>query len=101
MLRSQAEKLNSTGLALLDKAESVAKASDVRSYTELGMKCLEESRDILEGLKRNSILIFIECCSHLFLETPGRYGAYLDFCARNGLDILSEEDFKSLMAEFF
>lgn len=91
MLKSQAATLNKTGLSLLEKAEACTKASDVTQFTELGLKCLAESRDIIHDMKHNTVLIFIECCAHL--GAVGNYGDYLDFCARNSLDILSEVDF--------
>lgn len=95
MLKSQASTLNETGLALLAKAAQCTSTKDVTSFTELGMKCLEESRTILAGLKSNSVLIFIECCGHL--STMGNYGTYLDFCARNGLEVMSEVDFQAVV----
>ena len=95
MLKSQAETLNSTGLALLAKATECTKPGDVKSFTELGMKCLEESRSILSDMRSNSILVFIECGAHVGISASGRYGIYLDFCARNGLEIFSEKDFEA------
>ena len=96
MLKSQAATLNETGLELLEKAKQVGKVSDAKTYTELGFKCLAEARDILAEMKSNSILIFFECCAHKNVSFVGWYDAYLDFCARNGLEILSEEDFDNL-----
>ena len=95
MLKSQATTLHETGLALLSKASACTSTKDVTSFTELGMKCLEESRDILSALRSNSILIFVECCGHL--ATRGNYGSYLDLCARNGLEVLAEADFQALV----
>lgn len=100
MLKSQAILLHQAGELNLEKAKKATKLSDVKAFTEMGLKCLGESREILEGLKRNSILTFFECCARL--EHDGRnYGAYLDFCARNGLDTLSEVDFEAMAAEIF
>jgi hypothetical protein len=95
MLRSQASTLNETGLNCLAKANECTAIKDVTAFTELGMKCLEESRTILSGLRSNSILIFLECCARV--EQRGNYGEYLDFCARNGLETLSEKDFRNLV----
>ena len=94
MFKSQAKKLNETGLRLLEKADKCTKVQDVESFIKLGAECLEKSREILSQMRSNSVLIFVECCAHL--ESKNSYGDYLDFCARNGLEILSEIDFKSV-----
>jgi len=91
MLKSQAETLNATGLALLDKATQLQDTEESNATIELGMKCLAEARDILGKMRSNSVLIYLECCAHL--SSSGGYGFYLDFCARNGLEIMSEIDF--------
>jgi len=75
MFKSQSQKLNETGLELLDGATRCTKASDVKLFTELGMKCLEEAREILSEMKSNSILIFVECGANV--GALGNYGAYL------------------------
>ena len=94
MIRGQAERLHATGLALLDKAAEAGKASDVQKFTALGVDCLAESRKILESLRYNSILIFLECNARA--GALGNYGHYLDFCARNSLDTLAQEDFEEV-----
>lgn len=93
MLKSQAETLNDTGLALLEKATKLQDTDEANSTIELGLRCLDESRAILSEMKSNSILLFLECGARV--GALGNYGAYLDFCARNGLEILSEIDFKN------
>jgi len=93
MLKSQAETLNLTGLALLDKAPQLQDTEEANATVELGMKCLAEAREILSQMRSNSVLIYLECCAHL--STSGGYGFYLDFCARNGLEIMSEIDYDS------
>ncbi len=93
MLKSQAQTLNDTGLALLDKATKLTITEEVNATIELGMRCLEEARVIFMEVRSNSVLTFIECGARV--GALGTYGEYLDFCARNGLETMSEIDFQS------
>ena len=98
MLPNQIQKLNETGLGLLSKAALCTQTKDALSFTELGLKCLAEARSILEQHRRNSVLLFAECCLHISRK-PECYPAYLEFCTRNDLTIVSELDFKSVIGE--
>ena len=95
MLPKQIQKLNETGLDLLSKAARCTQTKDSLAFTELGMKCLAEARTILEQHRRNSTLLFFECCLHL-ARKPDNYPAYLEFCVRNDLEVVSEIDFKAI-----
>ena len=96
MKRSQIQTLTETGESLLKKAELCSKATDVRTFTELGLNCLAEARAIFDQLQLNSVLLFIECRAYLGLSGAD-YPAYLCFCARNALEILSQGDFEALV----
>ena len=82
MIRSQAEQLNATGLTLLAKAESSTKASDVEKFTELGLKCLEESREILEKLRTD------QRYQHLICSTVIRVNTTIAESANAGMPIM-------------
>lgn len=92
MLQSQVRKLHEAGLSLLEKALVCGDVRDIQTFTELGLKCLAESRSIFEGMRLNSAHLFLEICAQKSVS-PESYSEYLDFCARNGLEIISEQDF--------
>ena len=99
MLKNQVVILQETGTELLQKAALSTQAKDVREFTTLGLQCLSEVRDILDKMRHNSTLLFLECATHLRLK--GNYPAYLTFCARNSLEILSETDFNLVISEIY
>jgi len=95
MLKSQLLTLTNTGNALLEKASACTKAQDAKTFAELALKCLSDARDLARDLQNNSILFYCECYLHLKAELT--YRGYLDFCARNGLEIASEVDFEAVL----
>lgn len=100
MKTTQIRVLQENGIALIQKAAMCEKTSDVQTFTDLGLKCLKEARDILDGLKSNSVFAFIECAWHLSRDSRN-YGVYLEFCARNRLEIVAESDFDSISADLY
>ena len=100
MKQTQIQILQESGIALLAKASRCEKTSDVQTFTDLGLKCLKEAREILDTLRSNSVLAFIECAWHLSRDSRN-YGVYLEFCARNRLEILTEVDFDSISEELY
>lgn len=101
MLTEQVLTLQATGKHLLELASKADRASEVEKLTTLGMKCLSEVRDILAQRKNNSILIFIECAVSLKKIPTDNYPAYVEFCARNAFETISETDFKSTCESIF
>jgi hypothetical protein len=97
MIRSQIKVLTETGNELLLKARSSASLKEVEAFTRLGMSCLNEAREIAESMKRNSILLYLECVTQA-VEAPN-YKDYLDFCARNSLDTLAQADFFTVIGD--
>lgn len=97
MLRGQIKTLMETGNDLLAKARASASMKEVEAFTRLGMTCLNEAREIAESLQRNSVLLYLECTTQL--TQPPDYQTYLDFCARNSLDTLAEQDFIAIVAD--
>lgn len=97
MIRGQIQTLMETGNELLLKARSSVSTKDTVAFTELGMKCLSEAREIADGLRRNSILLYLECVTQA-RKAPD-YDAYLDFCARNSLDTMANKDFYEVTAD--
>lgn len=91
----QAIALDETGHECLRKAQACTTSKEVQSFTDLGLKCLAEARQILDENQRNSVLVFYEVCLHLG-RAGGPYPAYLEFCARNQFQTLSEIDFTSI-----
>lgn len=100
MKPTQIQILQESGIALLAKASRCEKTSDVQTFTDLGLKCLKEARDILDSLRSNSVFAFIECAWHLSRDSRN-YGIYLEFCARNRLEIVAEIDFDSIAADLY
>lgn len=100
MLKSQLVTLHNTGQELLGKANLATSVRDVKAFTELGLQLLREAREIALHLETNSALLFFEVSAHLSLKGD-KYSAYLEFCARNGLDILAEQDFNALAKSVF
>ena len=99
MLKNQILTLTKTGEELLLKAQSAQKAKDIETLTDLGLKCLAQAREIVLAMRHNSLLLYLECLTQL--EKRGSYTNYQDFCARNGLEILSEQDFDLMVAEIY
>lgn len=91
MLRNQMVRLNDLGEQFLTKALE-AKGSTAKELTEAGLRCFEEARQIFMALASNSILLYFECAVQR--GSRGNYSEYLDFCARNGLETISEVDFE-------
>ena len=98
MKRNQIEILQRKGEDLLEYATTLTKAPQVQSVTELGLRCFAEARAIFDALASNSAMVFIECCTYLG-KSPNSYPAYLEFCARNGLEIFSKFDFDALVSD--
>ena len=95
MLKDQALRLHELGNELLTKASASSKATDVQLFTDLALNSYRESRLIWDTIRVNSVLTFFECQLRQF--TGITYSNYLDFCARNGLEILSETDFEAVL----
>jgi hypothetical protein len=96
MQKKQAEILHSTALAFLEKAQLSVKASDAKVFYDLAADALERSCAILAELRKNSLLMYWECC--VVAPGMGNWGSYLDFCARNSLQVLAKEDFDAFLA---
>jgi hypothetical protein len=97
VLKDQALRLHELGNELLTKASASSKATDVQAFTELALKSYQESRLIWDTIQANSVLTFLECQLRHFDGVT--YQNYLDFCARNGLERLSEVDFDAVLGE--
>ncbi len=100
MKQTQIQILQESGIALLAKASRCEKTSDVQTFTDLGLKCLKEAREILDTLRSNSVFVFIQCCWHMHRDSRN-FGVYLEFCARNKLEVVSEVDFDSISADLY
>jgi hypothetical protein len=94
MLKAQMMTLDATGNDCLTKARACTSLKDAREFTELGMKCLQESRLIFDQIKQNSVFLFIELSIAAGYQPT--FAAYLQFAARNRLDIVSETDFEAV-----
>ena len=95
MYKNQLDILNKAAENFLSDAQA-CKAGKARSeLTELALKCLAEARGLADEMRRNSVLLFINCAAFLGKDWK-KYPVYLDFCARNGLEILSKKDFDIL-----
>jgi len=96
MLPRQAKLLQKQGENLLTQAESV-NANEAIKLTELALKCFNESRGILHTLGANSVLLFAEF--QIQLGVKFEYPYYLEFCTRNNLRSLSQQDYDVYMEE--
>jgi len=75
-------------------AKETDKAREKIMFTDMALTLLREAQSILKSSKRNSLIVFFE-----FMVLTGKlptYEIYLEFCARNDLDILSKVDYQSL-----
>lgn len=90
MLIRQAKLLHLHGEKLLEDAKNP-------KNTSLAMQCLRESRDIIQQLQSNSVGLFFEFAAVLNLELD--YSIYVDFCMRNSLQVMSQQDFDGVVHE--
>ena len=97
MLKAQMMTLDATGIECLTKARQCTSLKDCREFTDLGLKCLQESRLIFDQIKQNSVLLFIELSFAADYEPT--FAAYLQFAARNRLDIVSQTDFEAVSGQ--
>lgn len=97
MLENQISTLNKMAEDLWKKASLTAKPNEVAQLTELALKCMADAREIFESKRHNSVLLYAECC--LGAEKQPDYAHYLDFCARNGLAVISGKDFFDVLAD--
>lgn len=100
MYRTQIAQLNELGSAMMQKALACTQAKDVQIFTSLGLQALQEAREIAEGLKSNSVLLWLECTT-LMRKKASDYSLYVDFCARNGLEAMSTEDYTNIIEGFY
>ncbi len=91
MKLSHMKLLHETGSALLIKAQTLSKISDIERCINLGSKLLAEAREIMEDQQLDSILIFAEFIHAINAEST--YEIYAEFCVRNNLQVYSEEDY--------
>lgn len=89
--------LQTTGLELLEKARMSAKASDVVTFTEQGLSCLMEAKEMARDLAANSLLLYLECFAILG-EDP-TFQRYVEFCLRNRLTPLGIDDFNAVLCK--
>lgn len=95
MYKKQLEATYLTGIEMLEKAKHCSKADDTETFVQLGLKLLAESRNIAREMQLNSAFLFIECASRIDLNARN-YVSYLEFCARNGLETISQTDFNTV-----
>jgi hypothetical protein len=100
MYRNQIEALTETATDFLAKAKLSQKANESRTFLDAGMAAFAAAREIADSIRANSILCFLECATQL-QRRGDSYPAYLEFCARNGLETLSEKDFQAVCAQIY
>ena len=93
MFISHMKTLNETGLALIQKAQTLGKVSEIEKCLSLGTDLLAQARAILAQEKENSIMVFTEFCVNL--EIGLDYRAYCAFCVRNKMTMFSAQDFEA------
>lgn len=86
--------LNEQASHYFEQAILSTKSREKLSYTETARAMLKEAREIIQSSRRNSIMVYFEFM--LLLKKQPEYKSYLEFCARNDLDLLSESDYISL-----
>ena len=99
MYQTQIKLLNDVAADLLTSVAKLKPLEALAAAAE-GRKCLAEARAIADTLRGNTPVLFIECCAHLG-KAGTSYPAYLEFCARNSLAMLSQEDFEGVVREIF
>jgi hypothetical protein len=92
-MKNQLDMLEAAASDFFQKGRMCVKAADAEKFTTLALSCLAEFQKIKATMANNSAMLFFECCTEL--DKRGNYRAYLDFCARNGLEILSQDDFEA------
>ena len=100
MIRQQISELSTFSSAMLEKASLSTKSSDAKIFSELAFQALEQLHRMNDSIRRNSVLVFAECCAHLG-KAGTKYPNYLEFCARNDFEIVSELDFDELIHDIF
>ena len=81
-----------TAQTFLAKARACAKASDAQAFYQLAEAASSHSLKIWQELVSNSVMLALQA-------GITEFSAYIDFCSRNGLEALSESDFKAVLAE--
>lgn len=78
--------------SFFQKSSACTKVSDVASFFELAQKASEKA-DMLEDESRiESCWVYLQFIDHFQYENE--YENYLEFCIRNGLFPVSNEDYK-------
>lgn len=77
------------------KALASTTAKDAAAFMALAVDASEMAMSLYRLFAGNSIALYMECC--LRSEHHMSYKSYLDFCARNNLQTLSETDFGSVV----
>jgi len=90
ILRSNWKSFSTSAKTFLAKAEASGKAADAQTFFDLAERASKHSLEIWIELAANSALLWVQ-------SGGGLYPDYLDFCARNGLEVLSEADFHAVL----
>ena len=89
--------LNEQAAHFFEASKSSNKTKEKLAFAELGRGLLKESREILQSSRKDSVLVYFEFM--FILKKKPDFPSYLEFCARIGLDLISNEDYSSLSAQ--
>ena len=76
------------------KALASTTAKDAGAFMAMSVDASEIAERLYRLFAGNSIALYVECCVRAGVDL--QYSSYLDFCARNNLQTLSEFDFNSV-----
>ena len=80
--------------AFLEKSLACAKASDAEAFQKLSKSQIEISLELYRTLSTDSLVFFFS------IYSGKSFSDYTDFCARNNLLCMVEEDFVAAAAKF-
>jgi hypothetical protein len=99
MIARQILEFQKIGEECLTRARLAPRAKDAHGYIEAAERAFARARELMREREHNSLILFLEICA--LLGASPNYAQYLDFCARNGFESLSESDFNSVSDKIF
>lgn len=94
MLKSQISALTEQASFHFEQAKIATTTASQIAHSEQANGLLKEARAVAEKSRRESVLVYFEFMLNIKKEFS--FESYLEFCIRNGLKQLSEEDYLEL-----
>lgn len=90
------QELRVVAKTFFEKSLACTKLSDVRAFFDLAQQANASAADLESDLKIESCWTYLHFTQ--FFGYPKRYSSYLEFCARNRIPPVVEEDFMQALS---